>query len=258
MACSDCEGDGTCREDHGGFDTRSTGDIIYGDDSCEPNSDWEFELGVNPLNGSTETYDEVEGSYKHIWLNSFFSNTPDVQITSSCEDQLGPFYASPESVEYYVRHPSSESTTEYEFEDPRPDGDGNWESWVMDSILDIAGGVSSSTYVGVGAALLQNFINTTNGAQVEPYDNDRQVIHWDIDIDGGQDFATAACDSTGSRFDIVPGVNSGTHDVNTWVRYNFTSTEYRDGYECVCDTDAITGYGYTTDWLYNSVSFEFK
>lgn len=262
MSCDDCSGSGTCRGDHGSFDTNSKANSITGDASCEPDNTWELELGVNPISGSTETYDEVEGSFKHIFLNNFFLNTPNDQIESSCEDQLGNYRASPTNVEYYIRHPSSETTAEYKFADPRPDDNGNYEGWIMDTILDIVAGVSSSTYVGVGAALINDYIGSTSQSSVEHHaynpDPDREIIHWDLDYATAENFPISACDSTGVRFDLEPGVNSGDHGLNTWTRSTFTSVEYVDGYECLCDADFITGYSYTTDWVMNSVTFTFN
>lgn len=260
MTCDDCPS-GDCRGSHGPFSESTGGDSIAGDASCELNNTWDITHTVNPENGSTESYDVVKGSYKHIFLNSYFTDTPEEQIEQSCEDQIGSFSADPTNVEYYARHPSSETDSEYQFADPRPTGDGNYSTYVISSLIAIAGGITTNPLAAAGAAAISAYLGSFSSSSVDlgPYnpDPDRQKIHWDLDYNSSQGFPTSPCDTTGVRFDIEPGVNTGDHDVNTWTRYTFSTTEYRDGYECACDYDALSGYSVTTDWLSNHVTFTF-
>lgn len=262
MSCDDCYTSNTCRGEHGTFDDKHQQDYVPKDDSCEDPNEWEYVHTVNPRNSSTESYDEIKGSYKRIYLNSWFQEEPDDHILQSCEDRWGPFYATPTSVEYYVRHPSSEDDSEYKFEDPRPKDDGTDENFIMNTALDIAPVVYSHPLVSAGAAVIKNYIGSTSNSSVElrPYDNDstRQVLWWDLDYDNHEDWPTAPCDTTGVRFDVAPGTNSGDHTVDTWARYTMSVHDYLEGYECVCDETTISGYTKTTDWLQNSATFTFN
>jgi hypothetical protein len=262
MSCDDCSTNNACRGDHGSFDESRLSNTNYGDASCEPDSDWRIVHTVNPASGSTETYDEIEGSNKYVYLNSFFSNTPEAKITTECQRRLGPFRADPKSVEYYVRHSYGEDQYEYEFDDPRPNGDGDYDDFIVNTALDIVAGVSSNPLVGVGTSVIKNYIGSMSQSSVEHrnYDPDptRDIIWWDLDYATGEDFPTTPCSTTGVRFKIQPNVNSGDHDVATWARYTFGYTEYRDGYECACDYNALTSTIKTTDWVYNPVTFTFN
>jgi len=262
MACNDCSGSGTCRGEAGGFDTEFTGDVIGGDKECEPDNDWFIKTAINPQNGSTETYDEVEGSKKHIWVNGHFANTPEAQITNNCEGELGTFTSIPQNAEFRVRHPSGEDTAEYDLADPRPNDNGNYQNFVMNTLLDVVAGATGSVYVTVGTAVLQNYISsqTSDTGKVQPYDPDpdRQEILWDIEYGPDAEFPTDACNCVGVRFDIEPAVNSGTHPVNAWTRQSFSQAQYMSGYECVCEPGIITGYVATTDWCQKTAEFEFN
>lgn len=262
MACDDCYTNNDCRGEFGTFDDKHQTDSVPKDASCEEPNEWEYVHTVNPQNADTESYDEVEGSYKRIYLNSWFQKEPDDHIEDSCEEQLGigSFYASPQSVEYRVRHPYDESVTEYEFNKPRPQDDGSGESFITNTALDIAPVLSGHPLVKAGSAVIKNYIGSTSNSNVDitSYDSDRQELRWDLDYDSNGDWPTAPCDTTGVRFHLSPGTNSGSHTVNTWARYTMSVHDYIDGYECACDEAAISGYIHTTDWLKNSVTFTFN
>lgn len=260
--CSDCNNSsGQCRGEYGSFAVEKQQRTHSGDASCEPDSTWDLRHSVNPQNASTETYDEVKGSYKHIYLNSYFKETPEDHIDQSCEDAIGSYKARPSNVEYYVRHPSSQTSNEYQFADPRPNDSGDYENFIVSTLLDIAAGVSGNVLVSAGAAVIKNYLGSMSSSSVDigPYnpDPDRQKVWWDLDY-SNEGFPQEPCDTTGVRFDIEPGINSGDRPVNTYSRYTIGNREYVDGYECVCDYSNITGVTYTTDWLLNQVTFSFE
>lgn len=252
-----CSGSGICRSDIGSFSESTQSDTIYGDASCEPNTGWGITHTVNPQNASSEDYDEVEPSYKNIFLNSYFSDVPYNQLRYDCElDDKWPNL--PHNVEYYIRHPSGEDENEYDFVNLTPDDSGSGQNYIMNTILDVASGISSNPLVGIGSALVKNYIGYWSSSSVDDgYYNSgpRRYAWWDLDYDQTTGFPTDPCDTTSVRFRLQTATNSGYHSLDTWTRYDFTNFEYVD--HCSCDERDITSNLITTDWVTNTVTFEF-
>lgn len=261
MTCNDCSTNNTCRGGHGSFAESDVYETYSSDVDCGPGGDYSIVHTVNPQSGSGENYDEVEGAYKEIYLNSWWRNRPENTINSWCRDHFGfDRYGNCRNVEFYIRHPPNKTDDDYKFEDLRPDQNGNNQNFIVNTALDMIAGVASNALVSTGTAVLKNYIGSWSQSSVQrgayPNDTTRDYAWWDIDHKSS--FSKGPCDTTGVNFELIPGVGSGNHSLNTWSRYTYGYTDYNDyATDCVCAADQLSGVIKTTDWLQNQVSFTF-
>lgn len=263
MACSDCNTSDTCRGEHGTYDdARMPQTISDSNNACNDTyySDFEFVHTVNPFHSSSESYDEIEGSYKSYFLNTWFSEVPDSLIWSACSPESDPAYDTyADSVEYVIRQHSDFTSAQFKFDDPRPDDSGNYTNWVMDTALSIAPVVSSHPLVAIGGAAVKSYMSSpmwgdpvTLDQGAYSSDTDRDQWWWDIDMK--QDMPTAGCDTTSVRFDITPGVNSLSNaQCYTWARYNVYIAQHSSS---ACSCKDYGHYLHTTEWLQREFTFD--
>ncbi|WP_152421983.1 hypothetical protein [Natrialba chahannaoensis] len=258
ITASNCSG--TSRGDHGSYEL-SEGYHSVDDyhEECEIHfvTNSHIDHTVNPVDAPSESYDEIHGSYKGYFLNSWFSSTPDPLIWNTCDPDDDPLYDSYlDSVEYIIRHHQDYDDTQWSFADPRPDGDGNYENWVVESLLEIVDGASNHPIVAGGSAAVKAYLAGYNPVDFDDgyYSDDPNREQWWWDINTVDALPTGGCDSTGIYYRIEPGVNSLSNARNyTWVRYNYYLAKHVN-HTCTCNNFGF--YLHTTDWLQNLYEFD--
>jgi hypothetical protein len=241
-------------------------------------SDWEVVHTATANNSETE-YDKIlSGGSKHWNLHSWFTNSPDTLVDESCYRECDEKYDCPEAypalADFRISHKSDNSTSQYEFKDPIPNGDEDDGGGVGDGIMQIL--VSLGTAAAGGGALanaaataVATFIKTSSSDPVTLDYNgsgDTQRWFWQIrmeNYDLSDDFPTDKCGTSSVQFEIENRMKEGRSEaVDTSSRQQFYIPEYPDDDDyntgCPCGTGRtnIIYIGYMTDWNYKEYTFE--
>lgn len=232
----------------------TTPDSCPSDRSGTYSDRYEIGLQITAPYGPNEAKDEIANQKR--WLAESHFVDPPTDLTNYDDCQYISNNARAWTVEYLAKHgyTDNDTTSDYFFKDPVPNGDPNdgIGNDILALLITLGGAATGNPYAAAGAAFIASYIPEFD----DPVDFDGQSYqntveqswHWDIDME--PPFPDAPCNSTGIQFTIEDSSGAGTdHTVEVDTRYTF---RYRTYVGCeFCDSTKLEGYFKTTPYTYS-------
>lgn len=251
----------TCDETHDSDTLDETGSDYgyesHSDDCGDTHTTrWEVLLTANPDSNYDEEPEEVKGSGKFFWLNSYWEDVPEKLYPDYCAG----YEAVCNDVSFYVRQGTDSEASEYQFTDEQPNDDGGDYSAVYDVGFAVASAGATHPIAKAGVAAMGAWFSSGSSSAVDyedgrlSHDNDRRYAQWDIRVSGtdSDSFANDPCDTNSVRYKIdnLTGDNEDERTVDTFVKYDFELPQL-DSYSCCDDAGGpmIVYYMYDTGWI---------
>jgi len=258
MSCNS-EYDGETFSGKGDFNDTEEADDTFCGEEVEP-SPWEFIHTVNPLSNSDENPEDVKGSGKYFWVNSFFEQVPEglVPDESGCSGLRDQSRC--EEVTFLIRQGYNSEPSEYNFEQPSPNNSGGNEGSVYETGVDIASSLASHPIASAGIAAMGSWFSPGSSSTVDYsnfQDDGRWNSRWAIGVDGSNiaSFPDDPCDTHSVRYKLsnLTGSGQDEREVLTYTKYLFELPEVSSS-TCCSDPGGplVTYYQYETPWAFKS------